>query len=65
MMRNFDNKQLPAVAWITQAAASGLPVSLARCAKSAQQKTARWTDQKMNAFIFWLAIGFSYARKLS
>ena len=25
----------------------------------------RWTDQKMNAFIFWLAIGFSYARKLS
>jgi len=25
----------------------------------------RWTDQKMNAFIFWLASGFSYARKLS
>ena len=25
----------------------------------------RWADQKMNKFIFWLAIGFSYARKLS
>jgi len=34
----------------------------ALCAK----RTAKnhWTDQKMNAFIFWLASGFSYARKL-
>jgi len=33
------------------------------CAKRTAKN--RWTDQKMNAFIFWLAIGFSYARKLS
>jgi len=25
----------------------------------------RWTDQKMNAFIFWLTLGFSFARKLA
>ena len=35
----------------------------ALCAKRTAKN--RWTDQKMNAFIFWLAIGFSYARKLS
>ena len=33
------------------------------CAKRTAKN--RWTDQKMNKFIFWLAIGFSYARKLS
>jgi len=35
----------------------------ALCAKRTAKN--RWTDQKMNEFIFWLAIGFSYARKLS
>jgi len=35
----------------------------ALCAKRTAKN--RWTDQKMNSFIFWLAIGFSYARKLS
>jgi len=33
------------------------------CAKRTAKN--RWTDQKMNGFIFWLAIGFSFARKLS
>ena len=33
------------------------------CAKRAAK--SRWTDQKMNEFIFWLAFGFSSARKLS
>ena len=33
------------------------------CAKRTAKN--RWADQKMNKFIFWLAIGFSYARKLS
>ena len=35
--------------------------------RAVRKRTAknRWTDQKMNAFIFWLALGFSYARKLS
>ena len=33
------------------------------CAKRTAKN--RWTDQKMNEFIFWQAIGFSFARKLS
>ena len=33
------------------------------CAKRTAKN--RWTYQKMNEFIFWLAIGFSFARKLS
>ena len=42
----------------------GRPAKLATlCAKRTAKN--RWTGQKMNAFIFWLAIGFSYARKLS
>ena len=57
MMRSFDNRQLPAVAWITPSTASGQPASLARCAARRTAKN-RWTDQKMNAFIFWLALGF-------
>ena len=32
MLRDFDNKQLPAVAWMAQPTASGQPASLARCA---------------------------------
>ena len=47
-----------------QPTASGQPASLACCAARRTAKN-RWTDQKMNAFIFWLATGFSYARKLS
>ena len=39
MQRDFKNKQLPAVAWMTQSTASGQPASLARCARSAQRKT--------------------------
>ena len=42
----------------------GRPAKLAMlCAKRTAKN--RWTDQKMNVFIFWLALGFSYARKLS
>ena len=64
MLRNFDNQQLSAAAWMTQSTASG-QASFAGvlCAKRTAKN--RWTDQKMNKFIFWLAIGFSYARKLS
>ena len=47
-----------------QSTASRQPASLARCAQKRTAKN-RWTDQKMNAFIFWLSLGFSSARKLS
>ncbi|MBR1606386.1 MAG: hypothetical protein IJ664_01640, partial [Clostridia bacterium] len=56
MLRNFDNQQLPAVAWIMQSTASGQPASLARCAQSAQRKTAGQTEKLVNVFFGWPSV---------
>ena len=64
MLRSFDNKQLPAVTWITQSTASGQASEAGRAVSKRTAKTSV-RPEKMSKLIFPDCRRFFYAQKLS